>query len=152
MSDKGPIPHIHFTVQSGVYAAREASAKLMDGLAPLDLDVEEAGTVELVVAEALNNIVEHGYPDPKNGGPISIYCEHGKKGLNIKLIDKGLPMPDGKTPIGLAANTDVEFMDMPEGGFGWFIIKDLAKDVVYSRVDEVNRLDLRIAIALGTNN
>jgi serine/threonine-protein kinase RsbW len=152
MSHQAAIPHIHFTVQSGVYAAREASAKLMDGLAPLDLDIEEAGTVELVMAEALNNIVEHGYPDPKNGGPISIYCEHGNKGLQIKLIDKGLPMPDGKTPVGLAVNTNVEMVDMPEGGFGWFIIKDLAKDVVYSRSKEANRLDLRIAIALGTTN
>lgn len=148
MSDRRPIPHIHFTVQSSVYAAREASARLMVGLEPLELDIKEAGTVELVMAEALNNIVEHGYPDPENGGPISVYCEHGSTGLTIKLVDKGLPMPNGQTPIGLVADTDVDLKDMPEGGFGWFIIKTLAKDVVYSRVNEVNLLDLRIAIAL----
>lgn len=152
MPQKAPIPCIHFTVKSGVYAAREASEKLIDSLAALDLDVEETGTVELVMSEALNNIVEHGYPDPDTVGPISIHCEHGNKGLKIRLIDKGLPMPDGKTPIGLAADTDVELTDMPEGGFGWFIIKHLAKDVVYSRVDEANRLELRIAIALGSKS
>lgn len=51
-------------------------------------------------------------------------------------------------PLGLAAKTDVDFMDMPEGGFGWFIIKDLAKDIVYRRQNGENLLDLRIAVAL----
>lgn len=150
MSDQAPIPNIHFTVQSGVYAAREASEKLMHELAPLGLDAEEAGAIELIMAEALNNIVEHGYPDPQNSGPISIYCEHGTKGLNIKLVDTGLPMPDSKAPAGLAPKTDVALTDLPEGGFGWFIIKDLAKDVVYTRTDDANRLDLRIAITFGS--
>lgn len=152
MAIQRAIPNIHFTVQSGTFAARDASAMLMDQLAPLDLDVEEAGTVELVMAEALNNIVEHGYPDPENGGPITITCKHGTKGLNIKLVDYGLPMPDGKTPVGLAVNLDVDFMEIPEGGFGWFIIKDLAKDIVYTRFDRENRLDLRIAIGIEPRN
>lgn len=43
-------------------AVRKALKELLDGLAPLDLDIEEMGTVELVMAEALNNIVEHAYP------------------------------------------------------------------------------------------
>jgi serine/threonine-protein kinase RsbW len=152
MSNQAPLPNFHFTVQSGIYAAREASTKLMIELAPLNLDVEETGAIELIIAEVLNNIVEHGYPDPKNGGPISIYCEQGNRGLSFKLIDKGLPMPDGAPPVGLAANIDVELKDLPEGGFGWSIIKNLAKDIVYTRTDDANRLDLRIAIAVGSKN
>jgi serine/threonine-protein kinase RsbW len=152
MSTQAPIPNIHFKVQSGVYAAHKASEKLLYELAPLVLNAEETGAIELVMAEALNNIVEHGYPDPKNGGPISIYCEHGTKGLNIKLVDNGLPMPNGKIPAGLAVNTDVELKDMPEGGFGWFIIKDLAKDVAYTRTLDTNRLDLHIAITVSAKN
>lgn len=145
------IPRIHFSVQSGPFAAREALTKLMEGLAPLGLDIEEAGTVELVLAEALNNIVEHGYPDQDSSGPINLSCTHASSGLNIQLIDEGIPMPDGKTPIGLAPDTDVDFMDMPEGGFGWFIIKDLAKDILYKRMEKSNCLNLRIAVALGSN-
>lgn len=61
-------------------------------------------------------------------------------------------MPDDETPAGLAVNTDVELKDMPEGGFGWFIIKDLAKDVAYTRTLDTNRLDLRIAITFGGKN
>jgi serine/threonine-protein kinase RsbW len=43
-------------------AVRKALKELLDGLASLDLDIEEMGTVELVMAEAPNNIVEHAYP------------------------------------------------------------------------------------------
>ena len=44
---------------------------------------------------------------------------------------------------------DVPMQDMPEGGFGWFLIKDLAKDVTYHRVKAENHLSLRLAVAIG---
>lgn len=150
MSQQTILPKIQITVPSGRFAAREALKRLMADLGPLDLDIEEAGTVELVMAEAINNVVEHGYPDPEKGGPIRISCSHKADGLSIQMIDYGLRMPNGETPLGLSVQTDVDFMDMPEGGFGWFIIKDLAKDVVYRRVGDMNQLDLRIAIAIST--
>ncbi|MDG1472203.1 MAG: ATP-binding protein [Ascidiaceihabitans sp.] len=134
---------------SGTFAAREAIGMLMEKLSPLQLDIEESGTFELVVAEALNNVVEHGYPDPANCGPIKINCTHKSNGLHVHIVDQGLPMPDGKTPLGLAAEVDVDFMDMPEGGFGWFLIKDLAKDVQYERQGDKNCLRLRVAIAMN---
>ncbi|MEL7081583.1 MAG: ATP-binding protein, partial [Pseudomonadota bacterium] len=56
-------------------------------------------------------------------------------------------MPDGETPLGRPANLNVDKMDLPEGGFGWFLIKDLAKDVDYKRVGWENRLSLRLAVA-----
>ena len=41
--------------------------------------------------------------------------------------------------------------DMPEGGFGWLIIRQLAHDVRYARHEGVNQLSFRIAVgkALG---
>ena len=57
-------------------------------------------------------------------------------------------MPDGQTPVGAAADLDVDFCDMPEGGFGWFLIKDLAKDVNYHREGVQNHLHLRIAVGI----
>ena len=130
-------------------AVREALRKLLEGLRPLSLDVEEAGTVELVMAEALNNIVEHAYPQGDPDGPISITCEHNRDGLHLTVVDRGRGMPDGQTPLGAPVELDVDMNDMPEGGFGWFLIKDLAKDVQYHRVEPENRLSLRLAVALG---
>ena len=144
-----PLPPFEVSVQSSELAVRDALAQLLDGLAPLALDVEEAGTVELVMAEALNNIVEHAYPPADAAGPITISCAQDQDGLRLTVVDLGRPMPDGTTPVGAAANLNVDFCDMPEGGFGWFLIKDLAKDVRYERIGQENRLALRIAVALG---
>ncbi|APX13989.1 ATP-binding protein [Tateyamaria omphalii] len=143
------LPAFHISVVSGQLAVRQALAQLLDGLKPLALDVEEAGTVELVMAEALNNIVEHAYPETDADGPISITCAHQKDGLHLTVVDSGRAMPDGQTPVGTAADIDVDLCDMPEGGFGWFLIKDLAKDVTYKRHNAQNQLRLRLAVALA---
>lgn len=127
---------------------RDALHKLLDGLRPLALDVEEAGTVELVMAEALNNIVEHAYPEGDPAGPIDISCEERSDGLVIMVKDRGRSMPDGRTPIGAQVDVNLPMHDMPEGGFGWFLIKDLAKDVTYRRVGDENHLTLRLAVAV----
>ncbi len=149
MSSAPNMPIIRISVQSGQLAVRDALKKLLEGLGPLSLDIEEAGTVELVMAEALNNIVEHAYPEGDPVGPISITCEHGRDGLHLTVTDRGRGMPNGCTPLGAPVEVDVAVADMPEGGFGWFLIKDLAKDVSYQRVAPENRLSLRLAVALA---
>ncbi|WP_299722159.1 ATP-binding protein [uncultured Tateyamaria sp.] len=149
MSAVSTFPAFNISIQSGTMAVREALKKLMEGLTPLSLDVEEAGTVELVMAEALNNIVEHAYPEGDPEGPINITCSHARDGLHMTVIDAGRAMPDGRTPLGTPVETDVALNDMPEGGFGWFLIKDLAKDVTYDRINSENHLSLRLAVAIS---
>ena len=149
MSLISQLPAINISIQSGEMAVREALAKLLDSLTPLSLDAEESGTVELVMAEALNNIVEHAYPKGDPCGPIDITCSHARDGLHMTVVDSGRAMPEGRTPLGVAVDTDVPFDDMPEGGFGWFLIKDLAKDVRYVRVARQNQLSLRLAVAIS---
>ena len=127
---------------------RDALAQVMQALSPLRLDVEECGTVELVLAEAMNNILEHAYPQHEALGPIHLSCNHDANGLHVRIRDAGRPMPNGTTPIGTAVNLDVDFDDLPEGGFGWFLIKDLAKDIEYHRADDENHLSFRLAVAV----
>ena len=144
----GPLPPFELCVQSGEMAVREALGGFIACLEPLALDIEEISTVELVLAEALNNIVEHAYPAEQEDRPICISCTHRRDGLHVTVSDKGTAMPDGQTPVGMAQDVDVDLMDMPEGGFGWFLIKDLAKDVRYRRECDENKLDLRLAVAV----
>lgn len=148
--ESGKLPPFRVCVQSGQFAVREALAQFFDALSPLDLDVEESGTIELVLAEALNNIVEHAYPPSSPPGPITIECAHQKDGLIVKIKDQGNAMPDGKMPLGELGSLDVDLDDMPEGGFGWFLISHLAKDVSYQRVGDENHLDIRLAVATST--
>ena len=135
-------------VTSGEMAVRQALDQVFNGLDHLSLDTEERSTVELVLAEAMNNIVEHAYPDPAAQGSLKIRCCHKVNGLHFTIVDQGEAMPNGQVPLGLAQRVDVDTLDLPEGGYGWFLIKDLAKDLKYERVGAQNQLDLRIAVAI----
>lgn len=138
-----------FSVESGKMAARQALDLFFEALAPLNLDVEEKGTIELVLAEILNNIVEHAYPPSDPAGPILIECEHQTDGLIITIKDHGRAMPDNQMPLGNLSSLEVELDDMPEGGFGWFLIQHLARDVTYDRVGTENHLHMRLAVAVS---
>ncbi|WP_299780327.1 ATP-binding protein [uncultured Roseobacter sp.] len=142
------LPPFEISVKSSDMAVRKALGQFLHALQPLELSVEEAGTVELVLAETLNNIVEHAYPDPATAGYFTIACAHQKDGLHLQVTDQGLAMPDGTTPMGQRVSVDVEPGDLPEGGFGWFLIQDLAKDVSYQRVGSENQLTMRLAVAV----
>lgn len=141
----------HVQAQSGPLAVRELLKAVMDGLKSSSLDIEEVGTIEIVLAEALNNVVEHAYPEGDSQGPIDLFAEAKADGLHFRIEDIGHPMPDGQAPIGKQAELDVEMMDLPEGGFGWFIIRDLAKDVEYTRQGNRNVLTLRVAVTANAN-
>ncbi|MET4100938.1 serine/threonine-protein kinase RsbW [Roseovarius sp. MBR-78] len=99
------------------------------------------GTVEIVLAEALNNIVEHAYAGTDRG-EIRLHARLGPGKLICTLSDRGaaLPaqgLPEGRLPeIGPAQDT------LPEGGFGWFLIRSLTRDIRYSRDAGGNRLTL----------
>ena len=137
---------------SGENAARDASQHATKQLTKINLPIEELSTVELVLAEALNNIVEHAYPEPKKPGPIRLWGTHQTNGVHIRIEDEGLPMPGGQAPVGMQPNLNVGVSALPEGGFGWFLIHDLAKDINYRRLGEMNRLDMRLPVALTSSD
>lgn len=131
---------------------RDALARLLVALGPLGLAQEESSTIELVLAEVLNNILEHAYPGIGPLGTIRLSVCLRSNGLHVCIQDDGAPMPDGVAPLGLSQELDMGVPDLPEGGFGWFLIRDLAKDVRYRRLANHNQLDLRIAVALPRNH
>lgn len=143
------LPRFDVRVESGQLAVRSALAQIIVKLEALSLDQEEISTVELVLAETLNNVVEHAYPTSEGSGPINICCRHLADGLHFTVRDFGRAMPNNETPLGQLSAFDDDIQVLPEGGFGWFLIKDLAKDVRYARDGNENRLDLRIAVGYG---
>ncbi|MEP0963270.1 MAG: ATP-binding protein [Roseobacter sp.] len=143
-----PLVPFEVNVESDELAVRDALGHFLEALKPLQLNTEETSTVELVLAEVLNNIVEHAYPASAPSGPIALSCVHKPDGLYVEIKDQGRTMPDGKMPIGQLSSLDVDMEDLPEGGFGWFLIKNLAKDVTYERVGKENRLQLRLLVGV----
>lgn len=134
-------------VTSGPNAARDLLQQLMEQLLPVGLPVDDSGRIELVVAEAINNIVEHAYPEGNPDGPIQLDWSIADRAIRFLITDQGLGMPDGKAPEGRPQNVRVDIMNLPEGGFGWFLIRDQARDVEYRRTAWENRLSF--AIGLG---
>ena len=124
---------------------RRAVHQTMDALENCNLSPEEMGTFEIVLAEALNNIVEHAYPqgDP---GDIKLTVRIRRSGLVVEVSDRGRPMPNGRAPIGNHPMAEFDQDPMPEGGYGWFLIRELVQDLIYDRRDGENFLVFRMTL------
>lgn len=108
---------------------------------------EIAQELELVLAEALNNVVEHAYLY-REDGEIEIAIKLTPEMMTAKIIDSGQKF-DGPPPL---REVDVESMsleELPEGGFGWNLIRTLTDNVEFQRLDERNQLTL--SRKLGSN-
>lgn len=106
---------------------------------PLDqMSVDFRGTAELVLAEVLNNIVEHAYSHSTGLIDISVEAEAG--GILCRVVDEGVAMPDGAPPGSLPARLSDGLDDLPEGGFGWHLIRTLTVDLTYRRKEGRNYL------------
>ncbi|WP_298567019.1 ATP-binding protein [uncultured Aliiroseovarius sp.] len=126
-------------------AVRRALKASMVGLRHLDLSQDEKGVVEIVLAEVLNNIVEHAYDDTHTG-VIELTVSRQDDDLIFLVLDDGLPLPEAKVPAGAAHNLNTPTSDLPEGGFGWFLIKQLTRNLSYQRSGNRNRLSFSIAL------
>ncbi len=131
--------------QSTPDAVGEALGRMRAHVKGHGLSPEHVDAVEIVLAEVLNNIVEHAY-GADGSSVISMTVTVHKHGVDCVVCDRGLGMPDGKIPCPRrfdAELTDVD--DLPEGGFGWGLIHDLASDLRYTREGNENRLSFSIA-------
>ena len=121
-------------------ALKTLSAELTDHLSD-----DARGTVEIALAEVLNNIVEHAYCNTASGH-IDICICPAKNALAFEICDSGCAMPDGGPPKGHPAELGVDMQDLPEGGFGWFLIRTLTTDLRYRREAGRNRLSFQMGI------
>ncbi len=133
--------HLHsfranpFSVRDALHAAQMRIERL--------LQVDDAWALELALAEIMNNIVEHGCSDTEQG-MISLAMTLQDNELVCTIGDFGPELPSNclrreKAPP--------EPDDLPESGFGWFLIRDLARDLQYEREAGCNWLILRFPLA-----
>ncbi len=122
--------------------AREAIATISTRLRASDLTPDRADEVEIALAEAVNNVVEHAFVDSEPG-VVRILCSLRSAHLDIRIADTGTPLPQSRLPPGLASDVSVPRSELPEGGFGWFLIRTLTSDIRYDRCGLINHLSLR---------
>jgi serine/threonine-protein kinase RsbW len=139
----GEMPTARLVIDSGWTAVRDALNVLCTSGPLRDLAEDERGTAELVLAEVLNNLVEHAYAAAP--GKIEITLCHSDQGLRCQIVDTGLPMPDNALPKGeLPEIADCPLEALPEGGFGWYLIRALSADLNYVRTAGQNRLSFTL--------
>lgn len=120
-------------------SVQQSLAEMLD-LPPLSgLSDDDRSVAELVLAEVLNNVAEHAYGE--SGGRVSVSLSGDPAGIRCRVIDEGRAMPGERLPEGrLPGGPDVAVADLPEGGFGWHLIRSLSVGLTYARVDGQNRL------------
>jgi serine/threonine-protein kinase RsbW len=101
------------------------------------------GTLELVLAEVLNNVVEHAHAGMM-AGEIDLRVMPERGGFRCIVIDQGGPMPGGTLPPGRMPRSTVPLALLPEGGFGWAIVRRLSGALSYQRSGGRNRLELLV--------
>lgn len=107
---------------------------------------DDAGALELTLAEVLNNVVEHAYADLPQG-EIILFLRREEASLACVVEDRGHPMPDLALPDIQAPEINENTADLPEGGWGWSLIRALTADLQYERRENVNRLTFSLPLS-----
>lgn len=134
---------IEKTFPSDYRWVRRAIHEIEEALLDARVAGEDIGSIAIVLAEALNNVVEHALAS-KTDEKITLVVRARSKSLLFEIRDKGRPMPKGRAPIGNHPMSEFNQHDsLPEGGYGWFLIRELVQDLVYDRQNEENILFFR---------
>jgi serine/threonine-protein kinase RsbW len=117
------------------------TAKLA-GLAPADMQ-----RVELVLEEALVNIIRHAYATDAPEQFVGLDCEADAGTLSLRLTDWGAPFnpvtPDNSGQEALMqANMEADLEHRALGGLGLFFIRSMSQ-ASYARRGDANVLTLR---------
>ena len=119
---------------------RHALEALVAVLGQEGIDETVVSNAELILAEVLNNVVEHAYAE--GTGPVELTVGILPGGLSCEVADQGKPLPSGMVPPPDLPEASPD--SLPEGGFGWHIIRCLTSDLSYTRESGENRLTLQI--------
>lgn len=100
--------------------------------------------IELGVTEALTNVVTHGYAGVAHAA-VEVTVEESPAAVIVQVMDSGRPIPEEAF---LRAGRSVFDFDpddigqLPVGGMGLSLIKELFDAVKYETQDGINRLTL----------
>ena len=103
--------------------------------------------LQLVVAEALNNIIRHAYRE-EPGQPVSVRLDRAPDSITLLFRDSGRAAPPG-FPEARVGSLDVDPSDLAalaDSGRGLAIIHSCVDQVSYVRNGSVNELRLSLRL------
>ena len=144
------LPTIGACLDSSLYQVRAAVMDLRRLIAAQGAPAESCDVMELVLAEVLNNVVEHAYRGEPTGW-IEVEVDITGAWIACSVRDGGHPMPGGVLPHADGPDMDTPVESLPESGFGWPLIRTLAAHLAYERRDSVNDLFFAISPEADTD-
>ena len=125
------------STQEEVSAVTERISKWL-GCQGADQDVVD--DVQLAVAEALNNVVEHAYVY-REDGRIDLLLVLEPQSISVDITDFGCKF-DGPPPYRPRDPASIELEDLPEGGWGWGLIQMVMQKVDFEHRNGCNHLTM----------
>ncbi|MFV0332485.1 MAG: ATP-binding protein [Tropicimonas sp.] len=143
-ADTGPRA-LRKTVGSTAEEVRQTLINVSEELGRLGVNQPDQDAIEVVLAECMNNVVEHAYCQ-RPGRKFELKLLLTADSLFCRLEDHGQAMPGLMMPAGGLLDLSPELDDLPEGGFGWFLIRQLTSDLRYARANGLNTLSFQIPL------
>jgi sigma-B regulation protein RsbU (phosphoserine phosphatase) len=129
----------NLTIDSELIQLEEVKEKLNKIFQANNLSIETNEDAQLIVEEVLVNIIQHGYEPPAKGN-IDLEIEIFDEELKITFQDNGKPFNPISEIVAVDLSMDEEQRAL--GGFGFFLVKELAKRLDYQYVKNRNILTI----------
>lgn len=141
-SDSGRVTVVKLRFPPSELAVRVALLRWRQWMRAAAACPDLTGRAETVLAEVLNNIAEHGAADGVAGW-VELHCVLIETGLRVVITDQGRPIPRHLLlpPVVTGpAPADLGLAELPEGGFGWMLIRELTRNLTCESDSLGNRL------------
>lgn len=109
------------------------------------IDPGVRGDVRLIVEELASNAILHGAVDRQHVGQHELSVNIAIDGdlLTLDFRDEGAPFDPLSTE---PPDLEVDIMDRPIGGLGLYLIRQIAEETHYRRIDDANLLRVTLRI------
>jgi serine/threonine-protein kinase RsbW len=134
---------IRLSIDSRLEQVRVLSGALRGIGKELELSDDKLGQLELMMVEAVNNVIEHAY-EMQQGNDVQVRVEYTPEAIHLIISDSGHTMPDA-LHSGACDMPDPDAL--PEGGWGMGLIHLLADSIRYIRDAKGNHLHVSKQLA-----
>lgn len=143
LSDTGVVFRRNFT--SDPRAVASVIAAVIEHLQDHRLPPGDIANIEIVLGEVINNINEHAYRGASDR-PIELHAHPESGAIGFLLVDCGVEMPGGAIPGKVEPDLACDVAQIPESGFGWCLIRQVAHGLKYVRKNGENHLSFHVTI------
>ena len=132
------------TIAPDFASVRKTLACIDGWLRDYDVKSDSRDNVQLVLAEVLNNIIEHA----ALGGSqdIDLSLSLASEDIECQIHDLGRPIRVLLHRSNYEFSEDTQIADLPEGGFGLFLVQSIARNIRYLPINQGNHLALSVPL------